>query len=74
MRIGSVLAGSQPGVVALCGAQEEKRNAAEHTSSPSLEAARDAAKCSQSSDLSRHNDTAQCSGFLWGSDEIFFFF
>ncbi|KAG7242211.1 hypothetical protein INR49_024257 [Caranx melampygus] len=64
MRIGSALSGSRPDVEAVCGAQEEKRNAAEHTSSPSLETARDAAKRSESSDLSRHNDTARCSGFL----------
>lgn len=49
---------------AVCGAQGEKRNAAENTSSPSLETARDAAKRSENSDLSGHNDTAQCSGFL----------
>lgn len=67
MRIGSALSGSGPGVEAVCGAQGEKRNAVEHTSSPSLETARDAAKHSENSDLSRHNDTAQCSGFLWGA-------
>lgn len=67
MRIGSALSGSGPGVEAVCGAQGEKRNAVEHTSSPSLETARDAAKRSENSDLSRHNDTAQCSGFLWGA-------
>lgn len=67
MRIGSALSGSWPVVEAVCGAQGEKRNAAENTSSPSLETARDAAKCSENSDLSGHNDTAQCSGFLWGA-------
>ncbi len=66
MRIGSALSGSRPGVEAVCGAQGEKRNAVEHTSSPSLETGRDAAKCSENSDLSRHNDT-QCSEFLWGA-------
>lgn len=39
MRIGSALSGSRPGVEAVCGAQGEKRNAVEHTSSPSLETA-----------------------------------
>lgn len=67
MRIGSALSGSRPDVEAVCGAQAEKRNPAEHTRSPSLETARDAAKRSESSDLSRHNDTARFSGFLWGA-------
>ena len=64
MWIGSVLFGSLPGVEAVCGARGEKRNAAEHTSSPSLEAARGEAKRSENSDLSRHNDTARCTGLL----------
>lgn len=65
MRIGSVLSGSWPGVEAVCGAQEKKRNAAEHSRSPSLEMARDAANRSDNSDLSMHNNTAQCFEFLW---------
>lgn len=40
MRIGSALSGSRPGVEAVCGAQGKKRNAVEHTSSPSLETAK----------------------------------
>lgn len=51
MQIGSALSGSRPGVESVCGAQGEKRNAADHTGSPSLETARDTAKHSESSDL-----------------------